>query len=327
MVTVYPGARSAFGTAKETTPGTAVAAARWQPLTAFDATDKPMPLLDNGLRGSMATEYGMVMGPQWCEGTFTGPGFLDSLGDDLQNILGDYAVGAAVSGVYPHTFGLLNSGQGQPVTHTWVDFQNLTAGTGARAYPFVCLSELTLSGNAEGLFMKAGKFSSFPSAAAAGAPTNAPTAELVIPAWRSTVSIGGSASANVVDWSVTISRNLVVQHTADGTQAPYVIARGEVTATFKLTLVANDEAPLITQLVPNQQPAIVIVVDNGGVTANVRKLTLTMSKGAYETVAQKRDTLIGWDITGKALANATDAAASGGLSPFKAVVQNAITTY
>jgi len=327
MPTIYPGARSAFGVGKETTPGTAVAAVRWAPFTAFDPQDKPQLLIDGGMRGSMASEYGGVLGPEYCEGSFAGPGFMDTLPDWLYNIGGDYAVGAPVSSVYPHTIGLLNSGTAQPVTHTLVDYTGMTASVGARVYPFACLSELTLSGNAEGLFQISGKWSSFPSAPAGSTPTNAPTAELVIPAWRSTLSIAGSGALNLSDWSVTIARTLVVQHTADGTQQPYVIGRGDVTVSGKFTLVAADESPLITGLLTNLQPALVFVVDNGGATTAVRKLTLTMTRGAYTDVTQKRDALFSWDVGFKALANSTDAAASGGLSPFKAVVQNAITTY
>lgn len=324
---VTPGARSAFGIGKETTPGTQVAATYFPPFSKFDPTDKPDFLVDDGYRGSMAAEYGGVLGPETCDISFSGAGFVDSLGPLLNNILGDYSVGAAVSGVYPHTFGLLNSGSGQPPTHTFIDSQQLTATVGARAYPYACLSELTLSGNAEGLWEIEGKATSFPSAAATAAMTNTPTSESVIPAWRSTVSIGGSGMTNVSEWSVTISRELMVAHTADGTQAPYVIGRGALSVSGKLTFIALDESPLTTGLLTNQQPALVIVVDNGGTTAAVRKCTLTMTKAAYQDAAQKRDTLLGWDVAFKAMANSTDAAASGGLSPIKALVNNAVTTY
>lgn len=324
---VTPGARSAFGIGKESTPGTAVAAGYWPPFAKMDPQDKPEFLLDEGYRGSMASEYGGVLGPEASELDFSGPGFVDSLGPLLHNILGDYAVGAAVSGVYPHTFGLLNSGTGQPVTHTFIDSQQLTATVPARAYPGACLSELTLSGNAEGLFEIQGKATAYPSAAAALAMTNTVTSESILPAWRSSVSIAGAGAANVPEWSVSLERELMVAHTANGTQAPYVIGRGPLKVSGKLTFIALDESPLITGLLTNQQPALVIVVDNGGATTAVRKLTVTCTKAAYQDAQQKRDTLLGWDVTFKAMANATDAAAAGGLSPVKALLQNAVTTY
>lgn len=324
---VFPSAKRAAGAGKETTPGTAVAAARWFPFTAFDPVEDPTPLKDQAMRGDMAATHGMVMGPQSTNGTFAGPGYMDTLGDWLYNILGGYAVGAPVSTVYPHTFSLLNSGSGQPPTHTLVDYHGMTASVGARVYPWACLSELTLSGNAAGLFQVTAKWSAFPSAAAGSTPTNAPTGETVIPAWRSTLSIAASAAVNLTDWSVTIARNLVVQHAADGTQAPYGIFRGEVTVTGKASFVAADESPLVTQFLANQQPALVLVVDNGGTLTGVRKATFTMTKGAYDSTIQKNDTLMGWDVTWEAIANATDVGASGGQGPITALVQNALTNY
>lgn len=327
MPTVTPGARSAFGIGKETTPGTAVAADRWVPLATFTPKDNQSFLIDDGLRGSMAVEYGGVNGPASAEADFGGPGNMETVGDLLYNILGDYAVGSAVSTVFPHTFGLLNSGQGQPVTHTFMDAQQLTASVGARVYPYACLSELKLSGNAEGLFMMEGKLASFPSAAAAGAPTSVPTTEVVIPAWRSTVSIAGSAKANIIEWEVVITRELAIQHGTNGVQAPYVIGRGPITVAGQLTMVALDETPLITGQATNQQPAVVITVNNGDSTSAVRELAITMTKAAHNDVAMTRQTLLGWTVPIKAIANATDAAASGGMSPIKAVLKNTITTY
>ena len=324
---VMPGARSAFGIGKETTQGTQVAASYFPPFTKMDPADKPELLIDEGYRGSMAGQHGAVLGPAISELEFEGPGFMDSLGALLHNILGDYAVGAAVSGVYPHTFGLLNSGNGQPPSHTFIDSQQLTATTGARAYPGACLSELTLSGNAEGLFEVSGKATAYPSEAASAAMTNTPTSEKIIPAWRSSISLAGSSAPNISEWSISLERELMVAHTANGEQGPYVIGRGPLKVSGKLTFIALDESPLTTGLLTNQQPALVITVNNGGSTGALRELALTMTKAAYSEANQKRETLLGYDVSFQAMANATDAAASGGLSPIKAVLNNAVTDY
>jgi hypothetical protein len=324
----YPGALSFYGIGKETTPGTAVVGTRFPPFTTFDPVDKPMPLIDQGMRGSMGTEYGGVMGPEYCEASLAGPFFADFAGDLLYNMLGGYGVTGA--GPYAHTFGLLNTpaSSGQPPTHTFIDRQGMTPTVGARVYPFGCLSELVISGNAEDLCQLTGKLSAFPSAAAAAAPTNTPTSETVIPAWRSTVTLGGVAVPNIAEWSVTLSRVLKVQNATDGTQAPLTIFRGELTVAYKLSVVAVDESPL-TDLIGNVQNALVITIDNGGVGAAQRTLQLTMSKRMHTDAPQKRDTLMGWDVSGKGLMNATDATAGGGngLAPIKAVLTNGITTY
>lgn len=324
---VTPGARSAFGIGLETTPGTQVAAGYFPPFTKMDPSDKPELLVDEGYRGSMASQYGAVLGPAVSEVEFEGPGFVDSLGALLHNILGDYAVGTAENSVYPHTFGLLNSGTGQPVTHTFIDSQQLTTTVGARAYPGACMSELTLSGNAEGLFEVSGKATAYPSEAASAAMTNTPTSEKIIPAWRSTVSLAGASTPNISEWSVSLERELMPAHTANGEQGPYTIGRGALKVSGKLTFIALDESPLTTGLLTNQQPALVITVNNGGTTTALREIAITCTKAAYSETSQKRETLLGYDVSFQAMANATDAASSGGLSPVKAVLKNAVTTY
>ena len=324
---VMPGARSAFGIGLEETQGTQVAASFFPPFTKMDPADKPELLIDEGYRGSMAGQHGAVLGPAISELEFEGPGFMDTLGALLHNILGDYSVGTAASGVYPHTFGLLNSGNGQPPSHTFIDSQQLTATVGARAYPGACLSELTLSGNAEGLFEVSGKATAFPSEAASAAMTNTPTAEQIIPAWRSTVSIAGSSAPTVSEWSVSLERELLPVHTTDGTQGPREIGRGMLKVSGKLTMWAEDETPLTTGFLGNQQPALVITVGNGGSTSALRSLTLTMTKAAYSEAPPSRGVLLGYGISFQAMSNTTDATASGNRSPIKCVLNNAISTY
>lgn len=325
---VTPGALSAFGIGRETTPGTAATATFFPPFASFTGTDAPEQLVDEGYRGSMGSQYGAVLGPTAANIEFEGPGFMDSLGALLHNILGDYAVGTAVEDVYPHTFSLLNSAasKGQPPTHTFVDSQQLTASVGARVYPHTCLAELQLTGNVEGLFEVTGSGQSFPSEVAGAAMTNTPTAEQVVPSWRSTVSLGGSALESVTEWQLTISRELQVVHTADGTNAPYTIGRGPVTVQGSLTLVALDETPL-TGFLANTQSALVITVNNGGTTSAERELTLTVSKMARSETSMTRETLLGYEVSFIGLMNVTDAGASGGYSPIKAVLNNAVATY
>lgn len=322
--TVYPGAKSYFGIGKEVTPGTAVVAAHFPPWTKLDPADAPKILTDTGMRGSMGSEYGATLGPTLSGGDFDGPVMDDSLGHLLYNIFGDYGVTGA--GPYVHTFGLLNSGSAQPVTHTIVDATGMTPSVGARVYAYSCLSELTLTGNAENLFVHSGKFTSLLSAPAAAAPTNTPTTEQAVPAWRSTVSIGGSPAANVAEWEVTFKRELSVKYVANGSNAPYIIGRGDLSVEGKLTFVADGESPL-NALNNNTQQALVFTVDNGLTLADQRTVTATLSNAYYKTAKPKRDTLIGWDVEFTGVMNATDAATSGGLAPAKVTVKNAVTTY
>lgn len=324
--TVFAAERTFFGLAKESSNGTAVTPTRFVPWTKFDVQDSPGLLVDDAQRGSMASEYNAVPGPRIGSVDLSTYMYVDGVGDLLYNVFGGYAVGAAVNGVYPHTFSLLNSADGQPPAHTITDYNGITPSVAARAFAYACCSDLTISGNATGLVTVDAKFTSYASAAAGAAPTNTVTVEQVIPTWKSTVTVGGSAAPNVREWGVTISRVIEVVDTADGTQDPYAIVRKALTASGKLTFAAKDEGPL-TALMAGTQQAVVINIDSGGVGANVRNLTLTMTKAVYDTGQMVRETPIGWDMSIKALANSTDVGASGGLAPIQAVLKNTVTTY
>jgi hypothetical protein len=325
--TVFAGEKTFGGLAKETSNGTAVAPVRMFPFTKFDVQDDPNLLIDDAVRGSMGLEYGAVPGPRIGSVGIASYLYDDVIGDMLYNVLGGYAVAAPVSTVYPHTFSLLNNGDGQPPAHTITDNNGITATVGARAYAYACLSELTISGNATELVKIDAKVTSYASAPAAAAPTNTVTSETVIPAFKSAVTVGGSAAPNVKEWSVTISRPLQVENTANGSPDPYAIVRtGKTVVTGKLTYVAKDESPLTALMAGTVQP-IVINIDNGLLTTANRNLTLTMTSGIYDSGQMVRDTPIGWDMSFKALMNSTDAGASGGLAPIKAVLKNLVTTY
>jgi hypothetical protein len=327
---VYPGAMGFLGLAKETTQGTAVAPTRYLPYTTFDPQANPALLVDQGQRGAMASEYGAVMGKNTSSASLAGVPFSDTIGDLIYNVFGGYAVSGA--GPFTHTFSLLNSGQGQPPSHTFEDRQGITASTGARDYPGMCISELTLSGTAEDLLQYTANMTGWPTAAAALAPTNTPTTTTVTPGWRSTVTLGATPVPSVMSWSLTFTRELQVANAADGTQNPFVIGRGALTVSGQLTVVASDQAPLsaevpLTTLIAGTQQALVIAVASNYAGTAGHSLTFTATKTQFESVAQQRNTLLGWQINFRCLANSTDVGASGGLAPVKPVLVNAVTTY
>lgn len=324
--TVFVSERTFVGVGKETSNGTAVAPVRFMPWTKCDVQDSPGLLIDDAQRGSMAVEYNAVPGPRIGSVDLSTYLYVDTVGDLLHNVFGGYAVGAAVSGVYPHTFSDLNSGDGQPPAHTIVDNTNMTPTVLARAYSYACCSELTISGNATGLVTVEAKFTTYASAPAASAPTNTVTAEVVIPTFKSTISVGGSGATNIREWGITISRDLEVVDTADGTPDPYAIVRKGMTCSGKLTFAAKDETPA-TALMAGTQQAIVYNIDSGGTVANLRNLTITATKGVYDTGQMTRETPLGWEMSWKGIANSTDVGASAGLAPVKAVLNNIVTTY
>lgn len=329
--TVYPSAKQFIGVAKESTPGTAVAMTATLPVDKFDPEDKPTPLIDKSNRGSMVGEYAYIQGVKQSDFTLSGPAYMDGLGYWLANILGDLTTtgGAAP---FTHAFSVLNTGTGQPGTLTITDWQGPPATNFARQLAGACLSELTLKGNAESeLITLDAKGMGWASVIAGAPPVAAPTTALPIASWRTLLGIGGPATGGTLDstigdWEIKISRQLKAIFTGQNSQNPFVIQRGEVTVSGKLGFAApaNETNALLT-LLNNTQPIFQWKVDNGGAGATLLALTVDVQAAAFDTAKIDRGSeAVGYSSTFKGIASATNAGASGGVSPIKITLQNAI---
>jgi hypothetical protein len=329
-MTVFAGSRRWVGIAKEVTPGTPIASVLTIPVDKFDPSDDVTQLDDQALRGSMAKQYGQYGGPIGSSWDLGGPMFGDALGYLLHNVFGGYAVSGA-SAPYSHTFSLLNSGDGQPVTHTLTDATGIPATGQARQYPYSCVSELTLTWNAEQLCTWEAKAIGWPSVIPATPPTNTPLNVGPIPSWRGAVGIGGPASAgtlvtDVTEFAITLSREVTAYNTVDGSQAAFVIARGPLDVTGKFTQIAQNEQRIL-DLLNNTQPQLQFILSNGGSLGGLVSVQIDMQKVGYRTTKITQGTVFTYEVEFQAIANTTNAGASGGLAPAKVVLQNAVTTY
>jgi hypothetical protein len=330
--TTWPSAKQFIGTAKETTQGTAVVPITFtHPVDSFEPSDEYVWLDDKALRGSMVEEYGLIQGPGHTEWSLAGPAFLDGIGFWLNNILGDLVTTGA-SAPFSHVFSTLNSGTGQPGSLTVVDWQGTPTNQG-RQYPGVCVAELTLKGNPESTLLEwSAKGSGWLSAISAAAPVSAPTAAAPLAAWRTKIGIGGPASGGTListarEWEVTISREIRVQHTAQNTQQPYIIQRGKLSAAGSITFTKpSDEAPF-NYMNSNTQPQVQILISNGGAGAALLSAQIDMQVCAFNSAKINRgEEAVGYDDGFVAIANTTNAGASGGYSPIKITLQNAIAS-
>ena len=229
---------------------------------------------------------------------------------------------------YSHTFAALNSGSGQPPVHTLTDFTGITAGVGARSYASAAVASLDLTGNAGEALTRAVSGLGFLSAPAASAPVANPTSAPPVANWRCTVSVGGIPVYSVGEWSCSLRRDLVIYFSAQGGLAPYVIARGNLSATFSLDYtVAVSEAPL-TQLLSGGLTPLVLTLSNGLSGASALSIAITASQA--KTVAAKPvrgAEVIGYSTGWETVANSTDVGGSGGSGPCTVTLVNAIATY
>lgn len=330
--TTYPSAKQFIGVAKEVTPGTPVAMTATIPLETFEPEDKVTALYDKGMRGSMVDSYNYLPGVKHSEFTGKGPAIFDSVGYLINNILGDITTTGA-SAPFSHAISLLNSGTAQPGTLTFTDWQGLPATNLARQYSGCCLSELTLTGNAESeLIMVDFKGLGWASVIAAATPTANPTTALPQASWRSQLGIGGPASGGTLDltignWEIKLTRKLKQIFTAQNSQNPYITQRGELSCTAKLDFSAPAaETNALLQFLNNSQPQIQWVTTNGLTLGALLALQVDLQVGAFDTAKIDRGAeAVGYQTTLVPMPNTTNAGASGGYSPIKITLQNAIT--
>lgn len=233
-----------------------------------------------------------------------------------------------VTGPYTQAHSLLNSGSGQPLSHTITHFLGPTAVSGARQYPGACFSELGLKFNAESeLLTWSGKATTWPSVALGAAPTASPSTVLPVASWRMLAGIGGPASggtliSTITDGELTIKRELKPYYTVNGAQTPYKIQRGGLSVEGKLNFVAASESPLLYMLT-NTQPQLQLVLDNGLAGTSKIVFQIDCQVAAFtESEPDGTKTAVEYGDSFMAVLNTTNAGGSGGYSPVKVSITN-----
>jgi hypothetical protein len=310
-------AKSFLGIAKETTFGTAVAATAFIPVTSITPKDNLTMLQDKGLRGAMVELYNQVPGPLSSTFDFGGDVFPDTIGYVLSGVLGDITdTGAAAP--YTHAFSVLNSGSGQPHSFTLDD--NYVAGN--RQYAGAKFNEVAIKYGPDGFVTYTAKAVALGSAASA-APTQSFTTVPPLVGWQQVVKIGGTAAAGIMDAEVTIKRPVTIVKAVDGTQGPYQLWSGAVSAEGKFTVVMEADTYL-SQFLAGTQTSLDF---NGtaGTGAAATQFNLHMSNVTFTAadISRGKD-YVELAVTFVANANTTDVGTSAGYSPIKATIQNAI---
>jgi hypothetical protein len=227
-----------------------------------------------------------------------------------------------------HKFAILNTGNGQPPTHSMTDYTGLTTSVGARTYPSFCVGQLDFSGNTEQLLMRKISGESWQSSAAGTTPTAATSFVLPQANWRSTVSIGGTPINDIGNWACSIKRKLQTYWTATNTQTPYIIARGGLTMTYTFDWTVAENENALTEMLTSGYLAVVITLDNGLSSTNRLNITITSTTAqAVKSKPERTAVLVGYGNTMEAVANSTDAGGSGGQGPGTVSIINNTPAY
>lgn len=314
--------KSYLGVALESTKGTAVTATNFVPITlnSFKPVDVIAPLYDMGIRGSLAESYNYVQGRRNTTVDFGGSVFADTVGFWIAGVLGDVQTSGS-SAPYTHTIALKNAvgstSDAQPKALTITDFY----AANTRQYPGCQITDFGLTFNADGMLEYTVKATGWGSNTTT-APTPSFTSVLPTQVWTGVVTIGGTTVGYVTTGTLDLSRKTEVIFGLTGTQNPYQVFLGALTAKGKLTFVMQDDTEL-TRYLSNTQPALTVTFSQGsGSTAT--EVAFQLSKGAYVTAAIDRGTehvTVSVDIEG--LGNTSDVGYSGGYSPVLFTLKNA----
>jgi hypothetical protein len=315
--TALPVARQQIGIAKEAVKGTWLTSTAFLHLDSFTPEDKITELPVTALVGSMVTDLGMVPGVGTANISVGGGVWVDTIGFAISGVLGDEAVTGV--GPYVHTAAVLNSGQGQPTSHSIT--HNYDA-TNARGYAGAQWTEVELQYTAEDLLKFTGKITSLLSAHETN-PTATYTGVLPVAAWQCACTIGGTSTVVVTEATVTMTRKVTVIKGLDGTQNPSEIFIGPLTVSWKLSGLADAADTMLGYYLNNTQPAVDLTLTQGASGI----LEVHSTSVAFTAAPFKADKdILEIDVTGTAIANTTDIGVSGGFSPVKVTLTNAVST-
>lgn len=314
-----PSELSFLGIGKESIEGTFVPATSYIQCKKIQILNPVDYLHAMAFTGSMVEELGVVQGFKWGGAEIGGDVYADTVGWLLAGILGDLT-NTGTAAPFQSAMSVKNSGNGQPVTHSVNDFY-AAANRGVAGLRW---HDLEIKWTAEGLMEFDAKGTGL-STAVQTKPTISISAILPTPAWIGTLTIASIAVSKSHDGSIKFTRKTEVEKLMNGTQAPTTVFFGALGVTGKYKALMDDETEL-TRYLTNTQPTLVFDFQQGAGAA-LTELKIQCSKAAYDKdpkITQTAGKPVEIEMEFTAEPNATDAGASGGLSPCKVTVQSAV---
>lgn len=312
-ISTYP---SFVGLAKETTPGTPVAATAFIPATTIASEDVRNYVPDQAMRGSAVDSYNQVPTQGWGTFSFDGPGFMDTLGYIFKGLFGAEDLSGA--GPYVHTFAVLNSGTFQAPTYTLVDYN----GFEARRFPFGVFNSCQLTFGADGLLTHSTQAQTQASSSTTK-PSQSFSAKTATAAYQTSVTIGGSATTLIENAQVTIARPTTPIIALNNSTSPTSIWGGPVSVTYSLTAIYTDDT-FLTPMLNGTSTSIELSLTNG---ADVLDIKSTNGLFTAAPITRNSNGYMEITIAATGVANTTDANTAGsGYSPAKIVLTNTSST-
>lgn len=320
----YPANIQWLGFAKETTPGTPVAAPTiWVPVDTPVWKPNVQILKDGALRGSMAVDYNQQQGLRYDTVQFKTYFYLDSVYFLFRSLLGTTDTLTGSADPYTHKTSLYNgsgSDAAQPVSSTVF----LADGAGKvwqMSYAIPSTVKYTVGPDA--LASIDATFVGL-AATAITPPSNTPTTNRPLPSWNSTITLGGVGQLKYSSVEIEYKRATEMIPTVTGSQNPFAIFGGPVSATGTLTGVYQGSTDTdLTNFFANTQPSLTVkLAPQGDATHYIAFQHSMVAYDGAEVSGTNKWMEIKSTIT--PLANATDGLA--GLSPVQVQMLSPIST-
>lgn len=313
---VYPNRLVVVGIGKESSFGTPVSAAAILPVSQPQVADNHQTIPDTGWRADPNSTYAHRLGVLSSQVQLAGPAFVDVLGWPLAGLLGDLSTSGA-GAPYTHTIAAKNTGDYQPPSYTVTTDDPV----GPLAFAGCRFTQFTLSAN-EGLLQWTAAALGLPGAAGS-APALTPPDVPPMPGWAGTVTLNGSVEARCLDLGLTIARPATPKRNTDGSTTHYAAHSGSIVVSGNATLLLASDTYRSLYLA-----GTALAVDASwaqGAGAASQQITFHSSSCAFDQVS--RNFVGDWvelTVAWTADANTSDAGASGGRSPIKVTLVNAV---
>lgn len=297
------------------------------PMDTFKIPDEYGQIYDTARVGSLVVQRGVVLGMREAEWSFEGKVYPDTFGFLLASIFGTEVYTAGTTPTpHSHAFSVLNSGNGQPVKHAWFVYD----GVNCR----VVVGKITkLSMKFAGGKTEPVTYSATFMARASGVvttPTPSFSTVAMLASWRAAFTIGTAYKREVLSFTVTLAREEAENiPTMTGVPDPLDTFYGGLQATAKGTFQKTGDTQYNVYAGGTQQKFALVIAPFVGSTASTGTgLAFQATKANYDKVEPvlQGKAYNSEDFALTCLANTADAGSSGGISPCKVTLKNAVVT-
>lgn len=202
------GRTGAIGIGIESTKGTPVSADYWVPVQSYSYDDKIELVKNDSAMGRIEEFNDADIVKLWAEGDYEGKLFLNSLGAELVALFGQSPTSAqrTTTGVYDHTYALLNSNDHKTLTIAYKDaVQEI-------AFPFATLDSWSLEVAVDDYVKRSVSLTSKKSGSASHTPAFTNEIEFIpsqisFKTASTAAGLGAASAINVTSFTMEVSKN------------------------------------------------------------------------------------------------------------------------